>query len=83
WGSNPLLSSDTRSQDYGNEIGQGVGADIQILGLDLSYRIAHQTFLDLQLFSRKKTSDDPNRSSTQGFLGGGIRMNLAQWQNDY
>ncbi|MBK6947513.1 MAG: hypothetical protein IPH16_04975 [Haliscomenobacter sp.] len=83
WGSNLLLSSDTRSQDYDNEIGQGVGADIQILGLDLSYRIAHQTFFDLQLFSRKKTSDDPNRSSTQGFLGGGIRMNLGQWQNDY
>ncbi len=83
WGTNLLLSSDTRTQDYDNEIGQGVGADIQILGLDLSYRIAHQTFLDLQLFSRKKTSDDPNRSSTQGFLGGGIRMNLGQWRNDY
>ncbi len=83
WGNNVLLPNRTRFQDYGNEIGQGVAADILIGGLDVSYQLWHNVFLDLSYFRRKKESDDPKLSNSVNYFGGGIRMNIARNRMDF
>lgn len=83
WGNNVLLPHTTRVQDYGNEIGQGVGADILIAGIDISYQLWHNVFLDVNYFYRRKTSDDPSLSNTVSFFGGGLRMNIARQRWDF
>lgn len=50
FGNNILLGNNTRISDYGNELGQGVGADINIISLDVSYQLFHNIFLDLNYF---------------------------------
>lgn len=83
WGNNILLDHTTRVQDYGNETGQGLGASINVAGLDLSYMLAHNVFVDAQYFYRKKTSDDPARNNSLQYIGMGIRINLARLRMDF
>ncbi|MBC7775303.1 MAG: hypothetical protein H7246_07685, partial [Phycisphaerae bacterium] len=76
WGSNPLLDYNTRVQDYGNEIGQGVAAKIDLFGLDASWALWHNVFVDFKFLYRKKDSDDNARDlSTQAFSAG-IHINM-------
>lgn len=80
WGANPLLSYDTRVQDYGNEIGQGVGGHINLVGLELSLALWHNLFADLRFLYRKKESQDDTLDLTTQVFGLGLRMNL--WNQD-
>lgn len=83
WGGNILLSSRRIQQTYGNEIGQGVKTSIDILGVDLSYQLFHNVFLDVQYFQRRKDSADNTRDRTDRYAGGGLRVNLANWRQDF
>ena len=83
WGSNPLLNYDTRVQDFGNEIGQGIPATIDLLGLDASWALWHNVFLDIKLLYRKKDSDDNSRDRTTQVFGAGIRMNIWNQNLDF
>lgn len=83
WGNNILLNHDTRIQEYGNATGQGIGADILLAGLDVSFMPAHNVFIDLQYFYRRKTSEDPLRNNQLQYIGGGIRVNMAKWRMDF
>jgi hypothetical protein len=83
WGGNILIPYTSRVQEYGNQTGQGVGADVTLLGFDLSYELWHNLFLDLHYFYRKKVSDLPERSRNEQFFGGGFRMNIGQWRADF
>ncbi|PHN07131.1 hypothetical protein [Flavilitoribacter nigricans] len=84
FGSNLLLPSNTRTTaEYGNEIGQGISTQTLIFGLDISYRLAHNIYLDLNYFYRNKNSEqDPLDLRTQ-YLGGGIRINLDRMRMDF
>lgn len=83
WGGNPLLPNSLRERQYENGIGQGIRADIALAGLDISYQLAHNVFIDLNYFYRKKKSEDPLRSGTTQFLGGGIRINIGRQRMDF
>jgi len=83
WGSNPLLSYDTRVSDYGNNIGQGVNASINLLGLDASWMIRHNVFWDIKLLLRQKESRDPARDQTTTLMSTGVRMNLWTQNLDF
>lgn len=83
WGSNLLLSHNIRQLEFGNAIGQGIGAQANIFGLDLSYMLAHNVFLDLHYFYRKKDSQDDKLDSTTRFFGGGVRINVARQRMDF
>ena len=76
WGANPLLDYNTRVQDYENEIGQGVAANIDLFGLDASWALWHNVFVDLKLLYRKKNSEDSARDFSTKVLGAGIRINM-------
>ncbi len=76
WGTDPLLSYDSRVQDYGNKIGQGVGATINLVGLDLSWMIYHNLYIDAKVLLRKKNSVEDARDQSTKLFGLGLRMNL-------
>lgn len=83
FGNNILLPNVTRLYDYGNVIGQGVGAQINIIGLDVSYQVFHNIFLDLNFFYRKKDSEDNALDITTRYIGGGIRANINRQRWDF
>jgi hypothetical protein len=83
WGNNILLDHQTRVQDYGNTTGQGLAADISLWGLDLSYQLAHNCYVDLQYFYRNKRSDVADRANVLRYFGGGIRLNMPRLRMDF
>lgn len=83
WGSNILLSFQTREQEYNNETGQGIGADLLIFGFDASYQIYHNMFLDFEYFYRNKDSENNDWDQVTQYIGGGIRINLAKENWDF
>ena len=83
WGSNILLSYQTREQDYGNSIGQGISYKGFIAGLDLSYQVKHNLFLDLNLFYRQKDSTDDRLDLQTRYVSSGLRMNLGRQRFDF
>ncbi|MDO8365271.1 MAG: hypothetical protein Q7T20_00650 [Saprospiraceae bacterium] len=83
WGSNPLLDYNTRQQDYGNEIGQGVAARVNLIGFDASWTLWHNVFADFKLLYRKKDSDDNSRDLSTQILSAGVRMNMWNPNMDF
>lgn len=83
WGGNLLLPNSSREQDIDNEIGQGLGAAITILGLDISYQLSHNVFIDVQYFNRHKVGDLEFQDQETQFLGGGIRININRMRMDF
>lgn len=83
WGGNILLPNTTREQDYNNGIGQGQKANVNLLGLDISYMIFHNYFLDLNLLYRKSNSFVDSNNFDTKYVGGGLRINLGQRSVDY
>lgn len=83
YGGNIRLPNTTREMDFDNAIGQGIGATTTILGLDISYQLAHNVFVDLHYFYRKKDSEDDLRDKTTQFISGGFRVNIAKQRMDF
>ena len=83
WGSNIFLSHLIREQDYDNETTQGVATSTTLLGLDLSYQLRHNVFLDLQYLYRKKDSELPERDNTTSIIQAGVRINVAKQRFDF
>ncbi len=83
WGTNPLLSYVSRVQDYGNKIGQGVGATIDLIALDASWMIYHNLYLDAKVLFRKKNSHDDARDQSTKMFALGLRMNVWHANLDF
>lgn len=83
WGANPLLGYNSRFMDFGNFTGQGVGATINMVGLDISWQIYHNVFLDARYFQRRKNSEDDTRDLNTRTFGLGIRMNVFPQNQDF
>lgn len=83
YGGNLLRSSDTRVSDFGNTIGQGVGATNTYIEFTGSYMLIHNLFLDGRFIYRNFASDDSDRSSS-GFLPMiSLRWNLPTRQHEF
>ncbi len=83
WGNNILTSYNSRVNDFGNEIGQGIGTKTIIAGLDVSYQLFHNFFLELNYFYRKQDSQLEERDRTTSFIGGGVRYNFSNRPLDF
>lgn len=83
WGENILTPSETRVQDFGNEIGQGIETTIVNLKLDVSYQLTHNLYLDLNFMQRIQDSLVDSKDIETQYVGFGIRMNTAQLKIDY
>ncbi len=83
WGSNVNFSHKTREMDFGNEIGQGIGTNTILLGIDISYELFHNAYLDLHYFYRKQNSDLDNLDRVSNYFGGGFRMNISNRKYEF
>jgi hypothetical protein len=80
WGGNILLPLETREQDYGNFIGQGIKTNVMALNVDASYEFFHNYFIDLQGMWRQTKTDI---TKEQHYIGVGFRVNIANIGYDY
>jgi hypothetical protein len=76
WGGNPLRSNTARVRDYDNFIGQGVEGTIDLSGLDVSWAMWHNVWLDLKFLHRKKRGMQVSGKQSSSIFSAGIRMNL-------
>ena len=83
WGANILLPNTNFEQEYGNTIGQGIAANILLIGMDISYQIRHNLFLELNYLYRKKDSEDNSLDLSTHYFGGGFRFNISKRRNDF
>ncbi len=83
WGSDLILSHDTRELEYGNEIGQGFVSNTLMGRLNVSYQVFHNMFVDLDYIFRSKDSELDILESETNYIGGGIRINLARQRMDF
>ncbi|HMQ62589.1 MAG TPA: hypothetical protein PKE06_18060, partial [Flavilitoribacter sp.] len=83
YGSNPILPNKLREADYGNEIGQGIHANTVLFGFDAAYQVAHNLFVDLEFFTRKKDSEEDVRDTLDRYIGLGIRLNIGRRRLDF
>ena len=83
FGSNIFLDYDTRSQDYGVHMVNGVKTTCTLINLNLSYRLRENLFIDLGATNRSYTYESnlyPANTST--YFYGGLRLNLARRDYD-
>jgi len=83
WGEDILLPNTSRTQDYGNEIGEPIKAEGLLLGLDASWKIYHNLFAEIQYFRRSNKIPGDDSGTVQSFLSTGIRWNIAQQRFDF
>ena len=83
WGSNVLTTHLTRVLDFGNEIGQGVKTNTLLIGLDVSYQLYHNMYIDAHFFYRKMDSENDALDNTTNYIGGGFRMNIGKTRMDF
>ncbi len=77
YGSDLTKSYLTRIGEYGNKTTQGALKNILHLGLNVSYQIAHNYYLDLSTYYRK---DRQHPDDVTKYIGGGLRVNF--WRKD-
>lgn len=78
WGGNILKDSDTRLQDFGNTIAQGVRQDIVYGSFTGSWMFKHNLFVDAMLITRDSKSTDPLYLNTSTITTLSLRWNIAQ-----
>lgn len=83
WGTDINLPHTSRQMDFNNEIGQGIGTNTLLLGIDISYQLFHNGYIDLHYFYRKQDSDLDNRDRTTSYIGGGFRMNISDRKYEF
>lgn len=83
WGNRPYVASNTRKQEFGYFVTEGVNAKILLTSLDVSYQFYHNMFADVHILARKKDSQDPTRSERTFYVGGGLRFNFGNYRSDY
>ena len=77
-GEDITTSSDLRSSQYGNVIGQGIRYTNTMIQLRASYEIKPNLWLEGEIFSRQKDSESAARSLETTLVNAGIRWNVAR-----
>ncbi len=72
------LPNSTRTMDFGVPLAQGDKAKILLTGLDISYMLYHNLFVDLSVAFRKKDSVVDIYDTKEQIFSFGLRMNIAQ-----
>ncbi len=83
WGEDILKPNTTRTQDYGNEIGGPIQVKGLLVGVDISWKLYHNLYAELQYFSRNQNIQGDNDTNTQSFIAVGIRWNIAVQRFDF
>lgn len=78
WGKDILKDYNTREQEYGNVIGQGVASSLTFIDITTTYQLKHNVFIDLKLISREQKSDEPTLSNKSTIYSFAFRWNISQ-----
>ncbi|MBL7825926.1 MAG: hypothetical protein JNJ57_04795 [Saprospiraceae bacterium] len=76
WGGNPLISYNSRVQEYGNKIGQGIESYTTFARFDVSWMWSHNLFIDASVLHRRKNSQSAELDMHTNWFKVGMRMNL-------
>lgn len=83
WGKDVMQSYNTREQDYGNKIGQGVATSLFYGDLCVSYMLKHNLFFDLRGIYRKLDSENDPMDSNTSYFTGSVRLNIKKKTHDF
>jgi len=83
WGKNVMKSYNTREQEYGNTIGQGVATKLLYGDLTITYMWKHNLFFDLRGVYRKLNSELDDRDSNTTYFSGSMRWNIGKKIHDF
>ena len=82
FGANPFRNSNTRTGDYGYEIGSGRKTNCVNAIFQLSYELRENIYIDLTAQQRNyKTENEADKNTTM--LSAGIRFNIQRREYDY
>lgn len=77
WGSNIMLPSTTKEQEFGNGVAQGVRTNTTNMEFRASWMFKHNVFLDFQYLMRRQAAELTGFSMMSHYVGIGFRMNMA------
>ena len=83
WGKNIMLSYNSRENEYGNTIGQGIATRLFYGELTLTYQLKHNVFIDFRTIVRKLDSALPERDSSTTYFSTGFRWNIGRTIHDF
>jgi hypothetical protein len=83
WGKDIRLGYNSRSNDYGNFVGQGVETKLLMGDLMLSYMPKHNLFVDLKFGYRRTLSPLPQFELNTSYISLGIRLNMNTRNYDF
>ncbi|MEN7550183.1 hypothetical protein AAG747_19845 [Rapidithrix thailandica] len=83
WGADLSKDYNTRQQDVGNTIGQGISTKIAYVDLNVSYMLFHNLFLDFQQTFRNFNSEDDTRDLNTSFTNFSLRWNIPQRRHEF
>ncbi|MCF6352775.1 MAG: capsule assembly Wzi family protein [Cyclobacteriaceae bacterium] len=78
WGKDILKDYNTREQEYGNFIGQGIASSLLFMDFTATYQLKHNVFFDAKLIAREQKSDDPTLANKSTIYSFAFRWNIAQ-----
>lgn len=82
YGGNPLISYDTRVQEFGNTIGQGNQTRLVHTDFTATYQPRHNVWLDAKLIVRRQSFTDAATQNTV-FPQVALRWNIAQRLHEF
>lgn len=83
WGANPLLSYDSREQEYGNEIGQGVSTNVFYSDLQAAWVVNPAVNLQLEAGLIIRNANSPVAEESFNYVYFGLRTLFANYYYDY
>jgi hypothetical protein len=83
WGKDVMKSYNTRVQEYGNKIGQGIDTKLLYGNLTMSYMWKHNLFFDLTGIYRKLDSELAEMDSKTTYFSASMRWNIARKLHDF
>lgn len=84
YGSNIFMDYNTRSQEYGVKLINGVKTTCMLLSLNLSYEVLENLYVDLGATHRKyQYENNVAPAFTTTYVYGGLRLNIARRDYDF
>lgn len=83
YGNNIFIPNRILPMVYGNEITQGALTKINLLGIDLSYQLRHNVYLDLRYLYRNRESELESLIDKTSIIQAGVRVNIGKQQFDF
>ncbi|MGB3616737.1 MAG: capsule assembly Wzi family protein [Catalinimonas sp.] len=83
WGGDVLIGYDTREQELGNEIGQGVRSRLVRADLLAGYQLRHRLFLEARLTRREVTRAVSALDRSTTIVSGALRWNVAARRHEF